>query len=287
MPSRLRQYMVHASQVTLTELNGVAEDVRVFFQRTRHGITLRQRRLDGASLLVRAEEAVGHEIYFYGEYEPEYSNSLLAQIRETDVCVDAGANMGFYTVLMAMRARRGVVHAFEPVPLNYHILSTNVLVNELRNIVVNNFALGDHNGETEFAIARDGGLSSILDTGRGPIDSVMRVPISTLDDYVEKNGIERIDCLKADVEGAEEVILRGAPRLFSDANRRPRFLMLELENGMLGRYGSSVDRVVDLMRDYGYAAMVPRDAVLVPFTADDHKLFYNVYFIAPENKVCV
>lgn len=285
MPSHLRQRIAHALKVTHTEFTGVADDVRMFFQRTRYGVALRQRRLNGASLLVRADEGVGHEIYFYGEYEPQYSKSLLAQVRETDVCVDVGANTGFYTILMALRARRGAVHAFEPVPLNYHILSTNVLVNKLSNVVVNNFALGDHTGETEFVVAEDGGFSSIVDTGRGPIQSRMRVPISTLDEYLETRGIERVDCLKADVEGAEEGILRGARRLFSDAKRRPRFLMLELEDRMLCRYGCSVDRMLDLMRGYGYTPLIPRDGVLTPLTADNHDLFYNVYFIASDKKL--
>src|SRR5262249_1044464 len=151
---------------------------------------------------------------------------------------------------------KGQVHAFEPVPLNYHLLESNLIINGFGNVVVNRAAVTDVDGDVEFNIAGDSAYSSMLDTGRKPVLKKVRVPALTLDHYSAQRHIETVNFLKVDVEGAEELVLKGAAGLLSTPARRPRLVLLELYEAMLSKYGSGISRVVDCMEHFGYKPFV-------------------------------
>jgi FkbM family methyltransferase len=233
------------------------------------------------SILVRADEDVGHAIYFLREFEPQESTFVYKNTRESDICVDIGANIGFYTLGLAKRANRGAVHSFEPVPLNCHVLMVNVLANGLSNAVINNCAVGDINGEVDFCIARDGAYSSLVDTGRKTVVETAKTPMVTLDSYRSDRKLPRVDILKVDVEGAEPAVIRGAANLLADPERRPRLVMLELFEPMLRQFGCTIEESVTVMRSYGYEPFVFVDGRLVPFSEQHYNRFYNVLFLGP------
>jgi FkbM family methyltransferase len=193
--------------------------------------------------------------------------------------VDVGANVGFYTLCLAKRASRGGIHSFEPVPLNYHVLALNILANRLANVVINNCAVGDANGEVDFCIARDSAFSSLIDTGRKAVIETTKIPMVTLDSYCSEHNLPRIDILKVDVEGAEPAVVRGARSLLTDPERRPRLIMLELFEPMLRQFGCTIEEMAALMRTYEYDAFVFVEGQLVQFSESHHNRFYNVLFL--------
>jgi len=273
--------LLHAARVTGYEVNGLLEDVQLFAGLRNGRCAFRQSRIGGVSMLVRADEGVGRAIYFLREFEPQESNFLFENVRESDICVDIGANVGFYTLGLAKRASAGAVHCFEPVPLNYHVLALNVLTNGFSNVAVNRCAVGDINGEVGFCIAEDGAFSSLVDTGRKAIIETAKTPIVKLDSYCSERNLPRIDILKVDVEGAEPAILRGAVDLLADPDRRPRLVMLELVASMLRQFGSTVREVEATMRNYGYEPFVLVKSDLVPFSDMHHNQYENVLFLGP------
>jgi FkbM family methyltransferase len=279
MPSRTMVRVVRCLQAVKQQVTHLVEDFRLFVHRANKGVLLRQERMKDVSLLVRAEESVGRGIYCFGEYEPADSSFMVSQMRPSDICLDVGANVGFYTVLLAKKAVAGQVHAFEPVPLNYHILATNVLANNLQNVVTNQCAVGDAEGKADFSISQDSAFSSLIDTGRHPRLVETRVPVLTLDSYCEKRELPRVDVMKVDVEGAESKVVRGAIRLLKDPLRRPRIVMLELYDPMLQKYQTSIDQVVLMMKDCDYRPFVAKNHGLTGLLREDYNRFYNVLFL--------
>src|SRR6185369_426870 len=87
--------------------------------------------------------------------------------------------------------------------------------NDAGGMVINAVAVGAESGTLPFFPVRDGntGASSLAAGVDGGEE--IRVPVVTLDGYVERKGIERVDLLKVDVEGAELLVFRGAHRLLS------------------------------------------------------------------------
>lgn len=271
---------VRAAGSVLTQgVGGVATDFGLLAGRHNGEPVFRQKRVDGSHLLVRANEDAGRQIYCFGKYEERDSTYIREAIRETDVCIDVGANTGYYSVLLGRLARRGRVHAFEPIPLNYHLLCANLLVNGLANVTASCCAIGDADGEADFFVAADSAYSSLRHTGRRPNMATMPVTLRTLDGYCNEHEIEGVDFIKVDVEGAEERVLKGACQVLSEKTRRPRLLMLELYQPMLGQQGTSIDRILEGMKGYGYDPFVVEEGGLVQFKKHHYNCFYNVFFL--------
>jgi len=261
-------------------LGNLTTDVKLLLRRWTDGVVLRQKRLDGFQMIVRAEEEVGRAIYYAGAHESFETAFFRSRLNEESVCCDIGANVGYYSLLFASLAPKGMVHSFEPVPLNFYVLCTNRLLNSFSNLIANPCAVGDVSGSVEFVVSRDSAFSSLVDTKIKPMAMEISVPITTLDSYCEKNGIERIDVLKVDVEGAEGRVLTGAERVLRNHASHPRTVMMELYEPMLSRYGSCIDDILQKMHRYGYehAFVIDRDK-LVPFRPNHYNILYNVIFL--------
>lgn len=274
---RLRQ----AFQFTKLQLRNVTDDTAIFVGSWKKGAALRQRSIGGSRMLLRADQDSGRFLYFYGEYEPEECSYFQQAVRSADICLDVGANVGFYTLLFSRLASSGEVHAFEPVASSWHILSTNVLANELTNVTVNRAAVGNCDTEAEFTLATDPTYSSFVDTERRTTAARIKVPVVSIDSYLQQQRLPRVDCLKVDVEGGEHKVLSGAAALLSDPQRRPRLVMLELHDPMLQRQGSSIDQVLEQMASYGYSPFIWTKQQRLPFRREHYMKFFNVFF-APE-----
>ena len=279
--SAIRGRMRRAVLLARREASSLRDDVRLFSNPGNGVCAFRQSTIDDMNMLVRADEDVGRTIYFQREFEPQESAFLGENVRESDICVDVGANVGFYTLCLAKRASRGRVHSFEPVPLNFHVLALNVLANRLTNVVINDCAVGDANAEVDFCIAQDGAFSSLIDTGRKTVIETTKISMVTLDSYCSEHNLPRIDILKVDVEGAEPAVLRGAEGLLAHPERRPRLVMLELYEPMLRQFGHTIAEVAALMRKYEYEAFVFVEGELVQFAELHYNKFYNVLFLGP------
>lgn len=126
------------------------------------------------------------------------------------VVFDLGANFGGYSLTMAPQIL--MVHAFEPIADNCDRLRRHVQLNALANVVVNEIALSDREGEAVF-YSLDRGSQGTLEAefaARRDERPPMHVRCGTLDRYVKDNRIERIDIIKMDVEGHEVQALMGA-----------------------------------------------------------------------------
>lgn len=124
--------------------------------------------------------------------------------------VDIGANVGAYTVFAALAGGRGArVLAVEPNRRVLDRLRVNVAANGLANVDIAEVALGDADGEAEFAVDRHNmGQSSLLVGQRGAgTCEVVRVRVRRLADLLAETGFTRIDVLKIDVEGYEDRVL--------------------------------------------------------------------------------
>jgi FkbM family methyltransferase len=149
----------------------------------------------------------------------------ISSIKPGMVIFDLGAYVGDLTWLFSHFAGPGgSVHAFEASADNYANLIKICQIANLRNVTANHNAVSDHNGEaTFFVYSRD--FNSWNTLADRPLESYgisvdkpveEKVRLVTLDDYCLEKGIERIDLLKIDVEGAELQVLRGSERLLRE-----------------------------------------------------------------------
>jgi FkbM family methyltransferase len=239
-----------------------------------------QSRINGYSLLVLANEDVGRDILFIRSYEAGETQYLANFISRSSVCFDVGANIGYFTLLMAKHAPLGKVYAFEPIPLNAFLLRASIELNKYENIEVNCIGVGADSVDVTFTQSTDSAYSSIQDTERKPVERTFQVPMTTLDSFVGKRNITSIDLLKVDVEGAEGLVIQGSKRLLDDPNRRPRLVLMELFDDNLVKFNTGSSSIVETMIEFGYQAFcLNPDSELVPFDEQALGQVYNVFFL--------
>ena len=165
------------------------------------------------------DEIIGRFIQSSGTYDVEERDFLLSLINPGSIVVEVGANVGPYSVYLADRlGSAGKLFCFEPFRLLYQVLTANVALNGLSNVVTINSAVGDwppRDMEAEgpdFNHADNYGASTLLD----PIHRTWilshpvkeRIHILPLDSYFF--GTVKIDMIKIDAEGMERDVLKGA-----------------------------------------------------------------------------
>jgi FkbM family methyltransferase len=190
--------------------------------------------------------------YYYRCYEAPAVLFFRRWVRPGDVVVDAGAHVGLFTLLAArLVGPTGEVHAFEPVPANFERLAHNVTLNGLGNVRLNPVALGDAEGEVTVGLAEERLVGE--STGEytvGGKHNAVRVPVKTLDSYLDDSAYIRLRLLKIDVEGFERWILKGLGGTLSKAP--PEAIMFEVNAKMLLRHGSSATELIEELRSHGY-----------------------------------
>lgn len=219
-----------------------------------------------------------------------YSEAAIIRrfLPEDGVFVDVGANQGELTLVAAHRARRGHVHAFEPVPQWHALLAENVALNAFPHVTLVQAALAEAEGEFEmFTTAAGGtgdfneGLSSFH---RSDIrtESVGRFPTLTLDGYAARAGFTRLDLLKIDVEGAEQAVLRGASQVLA---RFKPMLILELNEETFTSAGFSGASLAAHLRGLGYQlSLVDPFGRITPLAPDANRVTaFGTLFARHEN----
>lgn len=163
----------------------------------------------GHRMTVFRNDHVGDKIARNGLYEKENLSLLLKLLEQLPqpTVLDIGANIGNHTLAFATRAH--AVHAFEPIPYLYAVLSDNVQRNALAQVHAHNLALSDHAGSATINMVNAGnyGASSFdkRTEGTTPVD----VTLATGDAFVMAHDIMRVDFVKIDVEAHEVFVLRG------------------------------------------------------------------------------
>ena len=167
--------------------------------------------------------------------------------------LDIGAHHGFYTVLASKKiGNSGIVIAFEPSPREQQRLQLHLKINHCTNVKVEPLALSSQNGKASLFLVE--GRGTAFNSLRPPAISTptQRISVSTmpLDNYIEKEGIRRVDFIKMDTEGAELEILRGAAGLFN-RNSRP-IIMIEISDLRSAPWGYCSSAIYKYLSERGY-----------------------------------
>jgi FkbM family methyltransferase len=132
------------------------------------------------------------------------------------VFFDVGANLGYFTFLAAaLLEGRGAVHAFEPWSVVYDDLATNARLNGFRCLELNQLALGDCDGEARLFAPQTPEWTMASLVPHDPGQAAETVQTMRFDSYCKRRGIDRVDVLKIDVEGAELQVLQGMGNFLS------------------------------------------------------------------------
>ena len=163
-------------------------------------------------VVVKGENRPGHGgrgLFLFGEALEEELDVLEQFLPESGVLIDVGANVGAFSLKAAKSVGpKGLVVSVEPFPRMADRLQRNCMENELDNVRIRVCCASDTVGFAQFWLIRDtpNAFSLIEHPGARSFNTLT----VTIDWLAENEKLERLDYLKIDAEGAEDMILNGA-----------------------------------------------------------------------------
>jgi FkbM family methyltransferase len=163
------------------------------------------------------------------------------QFKDNAVFLDIGANIGSVSLYVDNfnkvrdEDNKIKVYSVEPEPNNLLLLKENIKNNPTENITVINNAIW-HEQKTVL-ITNKGGNSSIIDETN---DESVEVLAITIQDFIDLYGIDEIDVVKIDIEGAEfDLIINTPPETLA----KIKYITLEFDKSFDGRFGIMVEKL--------------------------------------------
>jgi FkbM family methyltransferase len=201
---------------------------------------------DGRWLQVALRDWGEDSIFFLGTYESYCTKVISRFVKPGSVCLDVGANIGWYTTLF--QSLGAEVHSFEPAPNAYSRLKQNVKLNDnSESVHLNRFGLGSERSVSDLhlPVNEPEGHATLADI---PSSTSIPIEIRTLDSYLIEKNIGHVDVVKVDIEGGELSFLKGASRLFEQDV--PPVMLIEMSPGVARRFGYTSKDLLDFLRPY-------------------------------------
>lgn len=179
-------------------------------------------------------------------YERREMKHLVRLLKNPKTIIDVGANIGWYSIMLAKLYPKCDVYAFEPMPETYDMLFRNIYENDLvSQIYTFNVALSDETSKVEFAYYPNfPGASSMRKNIKGKSIKVV------VDAYPLKNYFfDSIDLIKIDTEGSELYVLKGAEL---HLKKHHPLVMCEMMRKWTHNFGYHPNDIIKYMKGLGY-----------------------------------
>jgi len=160
-------------------------------------------------------------------YDTDEFEFLSKTLKPDSVFVDIGANAGFYSLWAAKNINSGgKIIAIEPNPKTFKILTENILLNDKQDCIETlQLGVADKDGEFILKITpRNLGGATIIED----VDSneSVKIKCSPLSSILAQQGVDKVDVIKIDTEGADEMIL-GSFFAQADSSLYPDSIIVE------------------------------------------------------------
>jgi FkbM family methyltransferase len=182
-------------------------------------------------------------IFLEGAYEPLETLIVSKSVREGDIVLDIGANVGYYTALLDRLVRPGgQVHSFEPGEGTFAKLMETKSLLKLDQTFLYPRAISDSVGYIDFWVSTSGAdaqQSTVKVAALGQQTSRRSVEAVTLDAFVRglnSKGAARVAFVKCDIEGAELSMIKGARSLID--SQEPPIWLIEHNRAALTEHGN-------------------------------------------------
>ncbi|GLC26703.1 hypothetical protein rosag_32160 [Roseisolibacter agri] len=213
----------------------------------------------------------------FGGYERKDFEMVRRLFPPGGTFVDVGANIGWYSVHVALGDPAARVIAIEPVAASRAWLVRAVALNGLANVQVVARAISDRVGEVVLFVSE--GIAGAASAAPAEIlqgAEPVSVGATTLDDLARVHDV-RADFLKLDIEGGEFAALRGARRMLE--RDRP-MVFAEMLRKLSKPFGYHPNEIISYLAELEYRCFRVENASLVPFTTmDEATVETNFFFL--------
>ena len=184
-------------------------------------------------ILGYANDPYMHQLETIGQSLSPIFELLQQRLKINSVIFDIGANVGISSFGFSSIVKSGKVYSFEPSSKLFGCLTHNLKINNLDNVIPINAAISDYCGVLDFHTSDYGAGSHVVTLDHSLDKNILAlasVPCMTVDDFVAKNDIDRVDFIKIDIVGHEPKALQGAKNTI---NHLKPFLIIEFNSWCL------------------------------------------------------
>ncbi len=201
-------------------------------------------------LKLEISDWVQENLYFLDAYEDSELLFMKSILKDGSIFIDIGANIGLYSLIASKLVKEnGNIYAFEPYPKNRKVFNENITLNNFKNITVESFAITDKESEITLFYNNENANLGMVSAYITDSDNALKVKTISLDSYVKKQQITKIDFIKLDIEGGEYTALLGMQNVL--ANFSP-ILMIEILDYVPFAKNTNQDKIVSFLAKFEY-----------------------------------
>jgi len=225
--------------------------------------------IEGRKMFVHGHDGLALSIFKV--YEPIQTQIVKKYVKEGDVVLDIGANIGYYTLLFAqLVGPKGRVFSFEPDPVNFDLLRKSVEINDYQNVTLIQKAVTNKNGKLRLYIGKGNrAINRIYDAGMSDTEDSIEIETTFLDDYFRDQNNIKIDFAKIDVEGAESVVIQGMSSILKRSKNLK--IMTELDPFLMKKSGCDAANYMQILLEHGFKIydILKEEGEFIPITSPE------------------
>lgn len=226
-------------------------------------------------------EHIQQQLFWYGNYESEVGELLKKIISPGDVFLDVGANIGYFSLMVAKNEPSSTVFAFEPASHLFEKLENHIRDNYLKNIFAIHAAAGenDETGILFLADVENEGMSSLKEP-ENYSGKKEEIKIISLDNWMNRSALENISLIKMDVEGSELAALKGMKNIIDEFHP---LIISEINPQTLSLFGLKSEDIYKFIYGLGYEIyLIEKSGNLKRYVKPEPEKAGNVLFIHPD-----
>lgn len=219
-----------------------------------------------------------------GTYEPVVTDLFTQLLPNLNEVLDVGANVGYYSIMFGVLGHeRLTIHAFEPFMQSIEVLEANLKLNELSaKVTVHKFALGNSDGTAQLFVPKRSGTSaaSLADLHPDEQNSVVTIETRRLDSMFPSTGLNNLDLIKIDVEGAEAQVLEGG---WGTISKFKPMIFAELLRKWSSKFGYHPNEVIHSLASLGYQCFAVGEKLRLIKEINEETPETNFFFLGNSN----
>jgi FkbM family methyltransferase len=228
----------------------------------------------GGKVSANTRDTIGKYIYYFGVWEPNLTHWIRRHLRPGDVCIDVGANIGYFSLLASLLVGdSGKVVAVEALPAIFAVLENNLKLNQARNVRAVNCAAWD--AEETISIYTQPkdlpGQTTVMPAWarQWSLKDKSQIPALPLSAILTPEEIKAARLIKIDVEGAESHVLEGMKALIPEC-RDDLEVIVEITPELLHAEGKSPRDILCFFENCGFHPYrLENDYWLAPYIVRD------------------
>lgn len=207
-------------------------------------LNIKQISLKDRNLLLLKDDMFTISLEHNNFYEEHFTNFAKLVLKEGDVALDIGANLGYHTITMAeLVGNTGMVCAFEPQRIIYQQLNANIFLNGLDNIYTFNVAVGDE-FKTVYIDPPNyhNIIHMITNIGNTSINYNNGVQVEQI---VLNQDINKLNFIKLDIQGSELNALKG---MSENIKKYKPYIFIEIESKQLLKFNVNPEDLIKYIK---------------------------------------